>query len=84
MKYFLVRFKGATENEIVDWDSAEEFAVQVMEFFGSRLKWTSLDNIVDDTEDDLNDQQQNNDNMPNPPGTSSLLDNPINDIEFAQ
>lgn len=56
-----------------------------MEFFGSRLKWSSLDNIVDDTEADPNDQLQNDNSMPGPNATTtSLLDNPINDIDFAQ
>lgn len=86
MKYFLVRFKGAQDNEIIDWNAAKEFAVQVMEFFGSRLKWSSLDDIADDNANvdvGSTDDQQTNDSEPNA-ASSSLLDNPINDIQFAQ
>lgn len=87
MKYFLVRFKGAQENEIIDWNAAKEFAVQVMEFFGSRLKWSSLDEIVDEDVDvdSASNQQRTDDSERNRNvASTSLLDDPINEIQFAQ
>lgn len=86
MKYFLVRFKGAQQNEIIDWNAAKEFAVQVMEFFGSRLKWSSLDNIIDDSvvESVPNDQHQIDERNRDIAPSTSLLDNPIHNIEYAQ
>lgn len=85
IKYFLVRFKGATANEIIDWNEAKNYAVDVMEYFGSRLQWSTLDDDdnVDDTEDD---QQQNQDHVASAidNASASLLDNPINAIDFAQ
>lgn len=87
MKYFLVRFKGSHENEVIDWNAAKEFAVQVMEYFGSRLKWSSLDNITTDDsviEADSRDQQHIDDNQRNRNNALSLLDDPINNIQFAK
>lgn len=89
MKYFLVRFKGSQQNEIIDWNAAKEYAVQVMEFFGSRLKWSSLDNVVDETVEEVepDGQQEIPDNVRNESADdrpANLLDNPIHDVEYAQ
>lgn len=87
IKYFLVRFKGSLENEVIVWNAAKEYAVQVMEFFGSRLKWSPLENIVDDAvdEQDSDDHQhQAVDEEHNLNASANLLDNPINQIHFAQ
>lgn len=46
-KYFLVRFRGQNQNEIIDWETAKEHAIEVMEFFGSRTIWTDVNNIID-------------------------------------
>lgn len=51
-KYFLVRFKGASQNELIDWEAAKAYSLQVMEYFGSRLVWSSIENIIDPENDD--------------------------------
>lgn len=83
-KYFLVRFKHSQQNEVIDWDAAKNYSVQVMEFFGSRLKWASMDNI-DDSDNEMQDDQQTENDEANLNNTSNnLLDNAPNDIQFAQ
>lgn len=50
------------------------------------LKWSSLDDIADENANvdvGSTDDQQTNDSEPNA-ASSSFLDNPINDIQFAQ
>lgn len=58
-----------------------------MEFFGSRLKWSSLNNITtddSDSEENSHDQQQIDDSQRNQNHALSLLDDPINGIQFAK
>lgn len=73
-KYFLVRFKGGKNSEIVDWETAKQYSVDVMEFFGSRLVWKSMDEILDPEHgDNLNPEHDDNvQNQPdlNEPSTS--------------
>lgn len=73
-KYFLVRFKGGKNSEIVDWETAKQYSVDVMEFFGSRLVWKSMDEILDPEHgDNLNPEHDDNvQNQPDPnePSTS--------------
>jgi hypothetical protein len=47
MNYFLVRFKNATESELIDWEAAKQYSVAVMEYFGSRLVWKPIQNVID-------------------------------------
>lgn len=85
-KYFLVRFKNATQNELIDWDTAKKYSQQVMEYFGSRLVWTSVENVIDpendyiDQQNDADDERSNR-NSSNQPSTSTAH-NPPNDIEY--
>ncbi|XP_031639972.1 chromobox protein homolog 1-like [Contarinia nasturtii] len=58
-KYFLVRFKHAKENELIDWDTAKQYSLDVMEYFGSRLVWNSVENLIDpDVDDHLMDENE--------------------------
>lgn len=85
-RYFLVRFIGENKNEIIDWESAKEYAVSVMEFFGARTIWTEVKNIIDPemcegfqeniTRESLADKRDENE-----PSTS-LLDSCPNEIQF--
>lgn len=56
-----------------------------MEYFGSRLVWSSLDNIVDPgiLGAEFDDQQENDQNSPNPVATH-MLDDTTNEIEYDQ
>lgn len=89
-KYFLVRYKGDRKNDIIDWETAKRYSLEVMEYFGSRLVWSALDNIIGD--DELADVGEN-------PGTDrtqsdhsvdasfnhiSGLDNLPNEIEYSK
>lgn len=46
-KYFLVKFRGERQNSIIDWETAKNYSLDVMEFFGSRLVWSSIDSAID-------------------------------------
>lgn len=86
-KYFLVRFKNAPQNELIDWETAKEYSLQVMEYFGSRLVWDSVQDIINPEDDgDLIDQQDDDDEeRPNASvSSSSAAPNPPNDIEYEQ
>lgn len=86
-KYFLVRFRGQDKTEMINWEAAKQYSVDVMEFFGSRAVWTDLRNIVnpdvdDDSEDDA--AEETADGNVNRPSTSQIaqLDEYPNEIEF--
>lgn len=94
-KYFLVRYKNATQNELLDWESAKEYSLQVMQYFGSRLVWDPVRNIIDPESDgnlieqlDQNEAQSNTVPLDEQPSTStantSRSDYPaaLNDIEY--
>lgn len=67
----MVRFKGATGNEIIDWPTAKEYPNDFMEFFASRTIWTDMHNIVDpEMFEGANSQQQNSDSDDEMPTTS--------------
>lgn len=85
-KYFLVRFKGHDRNEIIHWETAKEYSVEVMEFFGSRTVWTDIHNIIDpDVDDDIQEEEQAEDDQSmNRPSTSQQLDSFPNEIEFEE
>lgn len=80
------RFKNATQNELIDWDTAKKYSQQIMEYFVSRLVWTSVENVIDpendfiDQQNDADDERSNR-NSPNLPSTSTAH-NPPNDIEY--
>lgn len=89
-RFFLVRFKNGTENEVIDWETAKLYSLQVMEFFGSRLVWAPLQV---DPEQDQNESSQREANQIDPiPSTSRLdtapstsrLDNAPNKIDYRQ
>lgn len=84
-RYFLVRFKNATENEIIDWDTAKKYSLQVMEYFGSKLVWNPIQDI-EDPETDSNDQSSNTDPVASTSSQSSAANRasrpPPNDIEY--
>lgn len=84
-RYFLVRFKNATENEIIDWDTAKKFSLQVMEYFGSKLVWNPIQDI-EDAETGLTDQNSNADPIASTSSQSSAPNKaprpPPNDIEY--
>lgn len=89
-RYFLVRFKNATENEVIDWSTAKKYSLQVMEYSGSRLVWNPIRDIIDsNTDDSLNDQQDDDArSIPGPSSQSSTSNNRPppsrlpNDIEY--
>lgn len=87
-KYFLIRFKGQEKYEIVDWESAKQYSVDIMEFFGSRTVWTEMQNIIDpDVLDDFEEDAEREtevDEHVNRPSTSNFhqLDACPNEIEF--
>lgn len=82
-KYFLVRYRGENENKIIDWEKAKQYSLEVMEFFGRRLVWSSIENIIDpENVDEFNedtDNEQNKD-VQIPPTTQK--NNPPNEIEY--
>lgn len=93
-KYFLVRFKGERENVLIEWEEAKKYAVEVMEFFGKRLVWQSVDAVIDpenvnvDTVgiNDLDQRDQPSTSRANQPDGSTSPVNKIhapNDIEYA-
>lgn len=87
-KFFLVRFIGESKNEIIDWETAKEYSIDIMEFFASRTVWTEMRNIIDP---DINDELPENEeydgeaagNM-STPSTSQMntLNSSLHDIEF--
>lgn len=85
-KYFLVRFKGERQNEIIDWEAAKKYSVEVMEYFGSRLVWAPIENVIDpERGDNLNenaDENQNENDTENMTFTSKSNNLP-NEIEYA-
>lgn len=89
-KFFLVRFKGQDETEIIDWETAKQYSIDVMEFFGSRIVWSEMQNIIDpDMHGDLQDtaEQDVADEhaiMPSTSRESQLrqLDELSNELEF--
>ncbi|XP_055306661.1 chromobox protein homolog 1-like [Sitodiplosis mosellana] len=85
-KFFLVRFKGEHKNEIIDWESAKQYSVAVMEFFGARSIWTEVKNIIDPEmcegfQENATRETVNDERDPNEPSTSQLDACP-NEIEF--
>lgn len=84
-RYFLVRFKQSKDNEIIDWEAAKPYSAQVMEYFGSRLVWRAIDNILDSDHDDdqpvIETRNQNISEDANRASTSRLDDAP-NNIEY--
>lgn len=86
LRYFLVRFKNSTENDLIDWEAAKEYSLQVMEYFGSRLVWTSVHDIIDP--ECLADQQEAGEPNEAQASTSTAAtlppSNPPNDIEYLQ
>lgn len=88
-KYFLVRFRGDRQNEFIDWDNAKQYSVDVMEYFGSRLVWNSIETIIDPENDDnlsnLDHDENNIDadrNQKEEPSTSSQKNQLPNEIEY--
>lgn len=89
-KHFLVRFKGENQNEIIDWETAKQYSLEVMEYFGSRLVWKSIDVIVDPENDDkINEYSEpspstSKTNEPENPSTAQKKpSNPLpNEIEY--
>ena len=81
-KYFLVRFKGQNKNEIIDWETAKQYSIEVMEFFGSRAIWTHniADVIVDDVADAVADPSETTENVNR--ASTSQLDECPNEIQF--
>lgn len=88
-KYFLVRFKGSAENELIDWDEAKKYSLAVMEFFGARLAWSAIDSTGDsDRDDDQDDENEgnnakrkkNNEDLSRP----STSTRPPNEIEYSR
>lgn len=77
--------KGQNKNEIIDWETAKQYSIQVMEYFGSRTIWTQMKNIIDPElhEDFEENTEQETDIIKhaNRPSTSQLDDCP-NEIEF--
>lgn len=45
-KFFLVHFEGQKENELIDWETAKDYSLAVMECFGSRLVWGPLNEVA--------------------------------------
>lgn len=87
----MVRFRGEDKNQIIDWESAKEHAIDIMEFFGSRTIWTEMKNIMDpDMNDEFTDDAGENASenagadQNARPSTSQLdqLDNCPNEIEY--
>lgn len=86
-KFFLVRFRNSHCNEIIDWETAKTYSVQVMEFFGSRTVWTQMKNIIDsdlynDQENAVQQTATNTANTTDATPSTSQLDSCINEIEF--
>lgn len=82
-----MRFKGEDKNEIIDWETAKGYAVQVMEFFGARTVWTNMNNIIDPEaldEFQVNAGQERGIGATENTPSTSQLDNCPNDIEFAK
>lgn len=88
-KYFLVRFKGEAENQIIDWETAKQYSVKVMEYFGARLVWSPIGTIIDperDEDDLIDDRNENNENTeqnPNDQPSTSQPHNIPNEMEYA-
>lgn len=84
-----MRFQNDDKNQILDWESAKEYAVDIMEFFGSRTVWTEMRNIINPDENDdfpgnSDDDDEADDNAR--PSTSQInqLDALPNDIEYEE
>lgn len=87
-KYFLVRYKGRNFNEIIDWETAKRYSLEVMDYFGSRLAWSPLENIVDSDEMnvDIGDEQPQieEEGSNSNPILTGQLDNIPNEIEYSK
>ncbi|XP_031624988.1 chromobox protein homolog 1-like [Contarinia nasturtii] len=81
-KYFLVRFKNENENRLIDWETAKKYSTNVMEYFGSRLAWTSVENIIDPHVDDEVDHDDESFQLPSKSKTMPSTSNAPNDIEY--
>lgn len=80
-KYFLVKFKGENEKKIIDWEMAKKYPLIFMEYFGDRLTWPPLHEIISssDNEDDADPDQD--DTTPQQSHESEKQAEP-NDIEW--
>lgn len=87
-RYFLVKFKGEEEKTFIDWDTAKNYSVDVMEYFGSRLVWqpryelmnSDDDQTPSDADSEASSDHERNGNQ-NP---IEELENAPNDIEYDQ
>lgn len=80
-KYFLVKFRGERQNAIIDWETAKQYSLEVMEFFGSRLIWSSIDDVVDpEMGNDFNKDDEGANDEPSTSGTQKPI--PPNEIEY--
>lgn len=72
---------------MIDWETAKQYSLDVMEFFGSRLVWKSIDTVVDPENDDNLYNEPTFDQERERPSTSQInhptRQEPLpNDIEY--
>lgn len=88
IKFFLIQFKGENVKRIIDWETAKAYFVDIMEYFGSRLAWPPMHELIDPNDD--NEDYSSDDAVDEPrknitearPGTSAS--HAPNDIEWKE
>lgn len=85
-KFVLVRFKGEKGNQIIDWDTAKNYSIDVMEFLASRSVWPPITNASTDSDGASDDGETESSQVQNlgESSTSHLkqLNSAPNEIEF--
>lgn len=82
VKYFLVKYKGMQEKTIIDWETAKNQPLIFIEFFGARLTWPPISELIDPNDSILNDAEDDDEeNVNHDPNGGSSGDEP-NDIHW--
>lgn len=74
---------------MIDWETAKNYAVEVMEYFGSRLVWKGIDEVVGpNTDDHVADLTVDQSEIPSTSSRSSIASKAPppavpNEIEYA-
>lgn len=71
------------QKSIIDWETAKQYSLEVMQFFGARTVWTQLRNIIA-LDEELQENPANETDAAQPlnaPSTSQLDECP-NEIEY--
>lgn len=57
VKYFLEKYKGMQEKTIIDWETAKNQPLIFIEFFGERLTWPPMLELIGPNDSTLNNAE---------------------------